>query len=506
MPAPRADGRAARVAGGRGVATALAVLAALFAPALPAGAAVSVETPTTTQLAIVVAIAAPPRASGLIPADELEALTSPGGALAAALDAVGTERVTLAVDPLIAASINALGEDAPASAAAWVTRLDRMPQDRFPLLTADADVGLLRQAGEPLPALGTVWTTPGTIAPADLAAFAAAGATRVLLSDIDLTDRPDPSSALAASGGLGLAVIDAAATGALADAAAEPTAAQLGGLRSAIAGSTGVRGSVVVTYGRGDDHWSGLGAVLDALDGDLGLQLVGLDQLSGVTTEAVIGDGAEPTERVDAYRGVVASEAADAAFATIAADPSEIQDERRLRSMTLASVAWHGDPAWTDAVEAAIADSLELRSSVSIAEADSLFLADRSSIPVAISNQLDQPVTVVVTARAADGRLDIDPTPITVEVAAGSRTSVSFMASAVSNGAVAVTARLTSVDGLAIGSPAVANVNVQAGWETPIAAGAAGLLVLIVVVGIIRTVRRARRARAAGEVSEQSND
>ena len=114
-----------------------------------------------------------------------------------------------------------------------------------------------------------------------------------------------------------------------------------------------------------------------------------------------------------------------------------------------------------------------------------------------MSNDLDQPVTVVVSVRAADGRLDIDTNPVTVEVPAGSRATVSFEATAVSNGSVAVTARLSSVDGLPIGTPAIAKVNVQAGWETPIAAAAAGVLLLILVLGVVRTVRRTRRARAA---------
>ncbi|OJX64103.1 MAG: hypothetical protein BGO95_02365 [Micrococcales bacterium 73-13] len=505
MPAHRADGRAGRVATGRAAASGLAALALLTAGAIPAGAAAPTATETPTRLAIVVALAAPPRASGLIPADELAALTADDGALAEALESVGAERVTLAVDPLIAASVNALGADAPASALAWTTRLDRAPQDRFPLLTADADPTLLRQAGAALPALGTVWTTPGTTSAADVAAFAAAGAARVLVADGDLVEWPDPASALAAVDGVGIAVVDTATSAALVAAAAQPSSATLGALRAAIAGD-GDRGSVVAAVGRDVVDWPGLATVLSALGGDLGLQLVGLDQLSGATSEAALGDGAQPAPRLDAFRSVVAAETADAAFAAIAADPAAIRDERRLRTLLLASAGWHDAAAWQEAVATAVEDSRTLRSSVRIAEADSLFLADRSSIPVAISNDLDQAVTVVVTARAADGRLDIDDAPVTVEVPAGARTSVSFAASAVSNGTVAVTARLTSVDGMPIGAPAVAAVNVQAGWETPIAAGGAGVLLLMVVLGIVRTVRRRRRAGAEPEAEASADE
>lgn len=450
------------------------------------------------RLAVVVAIAAPPRASGLIPADELEALTSPGGSLAEALDAVGSESVTLAVDPLIAASINALGDAAPEAALRWAARLDAAPQDRFPLLTADADPTLLRQAGEPLPALGTVWTRPGTVSPGDVDAFAAAGAVRVLVGDTDLDERPDPTSALATSGGIGITVVDTGVSDAIEAAAADPGPASLSALRTAIAGDGAPRTSVVAAVGRAGIDWPGLGVVLDALDGDLGLALVGIDELSGPTAEALVAAGGQPADRLDPYRQLVAAEAADAAFASITADPSSIRDAARLRSFLLASAGWADDPEWREAVAEAIADSADLRASVRIAEADSLFLADRSSIPVAIANDLDQAITVVVTARAANGRLDIEEESLTVQVPASTRTTVSFSASAVSNGMVAVTARLASVDGIPIGSPAVANVNVQAGWETPIAAAGAGVLVLVVVVGIVRTVRRTRRARLAG--------
>lgn len=493
MPAHRADGRAARA-----IAAALALVALVLGPAAAATAANPAETVAPTKVAIVVPIVAPPRAGGLIPAQELAALTAADGALSRTLDAIQGERVTLAVDPLIAASVYALGGDAPPAAVAWVQRLDRATQDRFLLLTADADPTLLRQAGEALPALGTVWTTPGTVSGTDIAAFTAAGAKRILVADTDLPELSDPSASLAAVDGVGVRIVDTAASAALQAAAVAPAAATLGALREAIAAG-GTRTSVVIGLDRGGAGWSGLEATLDALHSDLGLELVGLGGLSGETVDTTIAEGAQPAARVERFRELVAAEQADAAFASILADPDSFREERGLRTYALAAVGWGPDPAWAKAVDDAIAASQVLRGAVRIEESDSLFLADRSRIPIAIVNDLDEPVTVVVTARAADGRLDIDAAPVTVEIAAASRASVTFDATAVSNGTVAVTARLASVDGVAIGQPAVARINVQAGWETPIAAGAAGVLLIIVVIGIIRTVRRVRRTRAATE-------
>jgi len=500
MPAHRADGRAARA-----IAAALAIALLVAAPAAGAAAAVPAETVPATKVAIVVPIVAPPRVAGLIPADELAALTAKDGVLSRTLDAVVGERVTLAIDPLIAASINALGTEAPADAVAWAQRLDRLPHERFLLLTADADPTLLRQSGEPLPALGTVWTTPGTVSATDVEAFSAAGASRVLVADTDLADLQDESVAVAASGGMGLRVVDAAASAALQAAAEAPSATTLGALRQEIATDAG-RESIVIGLDRTGAGWPGLEAALDSLHADLGLELTGLSGLSGETVEVTIADGTQPAERLDRFRQLVAAEQADSAFASIMADAADFREERRLRSFALAAVGWQVDPAsWTVAVDEAVEASRTLRAGVRIEESDSLFLADRSSIPIAIINDLDRPVTVVVTARAADGRLDIDRRPITVEIAAAARTTVSFDAIAVSNGTVAVTARLSSPDGTPIGPSAIARINVQAGWETPIAAAAAGVLLLVVVVGIVRTVRRVRRTKAAEDAPGASD-
>jgi len=502
MPAHRADGRAARP-----IAAALASVVLLGAPVAAATAAAPAETLAPTEVAIIVPLVAPPRVAGLIPTEELAELTAADGALSRALDAVQGEQVTLAVDPLIAASINALGAEAPPDAIAWVQRLDRTPQDRFLLLTADADPTLLRQAGEPLPALGTVWTSPGTVSMPDVAAFAAAGASRILVADVDLAgpdggERPDdaPPVALAAADGIGLRVVDTTASAALQAAADAPSAASLGALRAEISGD-GERASIIVGLERTGDGWSGLDAALDALHSDLGLELVGLDALDGETVDVAIADGAQPEDRLEPFRALVAAEQADAAFASIMFDADAFRAERRLRSHALAGVGWASagaaaGSAWATAVADAVDASGVLRSGVRIEESDSLFLADRSSIPISIVNDLDRTITVVVTARSSNGRLDVDRTPVTVEIAPASRTSVAFGATAVSNGTVAVTARLSAPDGTPIGQAALARINVQAGWETPLTAVAAAVLLLVVVVGIVRTVRRVRRTRA----------
>ena len=84
-------------------------------------------------------------------------------------------------------------------------------------------------------------------------------------------------------------------------------------------------------------------------------------------------------------------------------------------------------------------------------------------------------------------------------VPAASQATVEIEATAVSNGAVAVAVTMRSTAGVLIGAQANADVNVQAGWETPIVAAAVAALALLLVVGIVRTVRRNRRGGAADD-------
>ncbi|MDO9395209.1 MAG: DUF6049 family protein [Herbiconiux sp.] len=105
------------------------------APASPAD--VTVVAPITTAAST----------SGLIPSTSLEALTGDSGSLTRELDAVIDRPVTLAVDPRIIVSIRALGSTAPASAVAWLERLDQASNPIIPLGFGDSDLSGERQAG-----------------------------------------------------------------------------------------------------------------------------------------------------------------------------------------------------------------------------------------------------------------------------------------------------------------------------------------------------------------------
>lgn len=98
-------------------------------------------------IGVLVPITAGPLAEGLLTADQLTALTAPDGALTAQLDGVESTTAILAVDPAIPASIRVLGSAAPASASAWLERLDALPHSRFALQFGDSDVAAQLEAG-----------------------------------------------------------------------------------------------------------------------------------------------------------------------------------------------------------------------------------------------------------------------------------------------------------------------------------------------------------------------
>lgn len=105
------------------------------------------ELDTPYQLNVVVPVLAAINEGSLISAQSLEKLTENGGRLQRLLDAVDGTQATLALDPRILVSIRALGDDAPASARAWLERLESLNNPSIPLAFADANLRLQQEGG-----------------------------------------------------------------------------------------------------------------------------------------------------------------------------------------------------------------------------------------------------------------------------------------------------------------------------------------------------------------------
>jgi len=102
---------------------------------------------TPVGVSVAMPITVPRTGNGVLDKATLAAATAVDGTLTQQLAAAEDHNVAVAVDPRIIASIRLLGEDAPSSATAWLTRLESLRNETFALPYADADVTGLRQAG-----------------------------------------------------------------------------------------------------------------------------------------------------------------------------------------------------------------------------------------------------------------------------------------------------------------------------------------------------------------------
>lgn len=107
---------------------------------------------TRSQVSVVMPIVSPSTSDGLISAADLATYTAPNGVLTRDLDGLtGHSTVAVGIDPMIIASIRALGNAAPTSANDWLIRLAALPNDTFSLGYGDADTTGQLQAGIPVP-------------------------------------------------------------------------------------------------------------------------------------------------------------------------------------------------------------------------------------------------------------------------------------------------------------------------------------------------------------------
>src|SRR5206468_12961219 len=118
------------------------------------------------------------------------------------------------------------------------------------------------------------------------------------------------------------------------------------------------------------------------------------------------------------------------------------------------------------------------------------------SLPVYVTNQLTEPVRIVVSATSSNGRLQIRGTQ-TVDIPAQSGGKALLPVKSISNGDVLVTVTLRTPEGHVIGSPSQRRIPVNAGWETVGAVVFIAALLALFGTGVYRNVRRARRRMRA---------
>lgn len=517
------------------------------------GSARAADDTAVVKLAIVVPLVVPASADEFLSSAQLGLYTSERGLLTRELDAVLNRPVAIGIDPRIIASIRLLGSSAPPSALAWLDRLAGATNQAFALAYADADLTLQTQAGGDVlqpetfdfaidPSLfaaapstatpgptgapggptvpelptseqlvewpylltGIAWPRDDSAVASDLPAITAAGYTTTILSSSNVS-RDAASGPSAQVDGSGVVVADAAVSEGLraASSAITPTdwAAAAAGLSAAISAGSRVQSGSPTMVAALDRTaaltGSRLADTLDALAADPAVELIPFSRVLAIEpSTATVIDEPQDADRLSRVGQMIQGENAERAFASVADDPAAITSQRRLELLTLLSAEWSGGlGTWAESADAFTTASIALRNSVHLVESSNfLLVADNDQyLPITVNNSLDQPVTVYITVRSQSSLLTIDDARVELPLEAGAQAKKNIPVHSLSNGVVEVDVSLSSASGVPIGAPISSEVNVQAGWETPIIIAVAALVVVVFGVGVVRTVLRRRR-------------
>lgn len=485
-----------------------------------------------TRLALAAPIDAGVGSSGLLDADELERATEIGGDTRAALDAALGAGATIGVDPAIGASAEALGDEAPEAALAWLERADR--DDTYALEYANADpiaqvragahpiepLGIPREGADPLPAsAGSIGTrepvidaTAAILQTGDLAELSAIGT--VVLSGANLDEE--------LTGSTPSALVDLDGVEALAaDAQLQELIRAASVDDEAMAGHARAQAMAllaVITRERPSDART-LAAMLPASSqgssaamlADLAsarfVQTVGIDDaLELEPRDATLIAPTDPERAVGAelVQDVLAQEAEVAHVASIVEEPRTLLAGLRLGLLAALPDAGRAvTQADRDAI-AGLGDAMsDVRDAVQILPGSTLNATGQSApLPIAIENRLDVPVQVVLSVRPSNALVTVPQSRVDVTVAAGSQERVQVPIEIVGTGTVLMIAQLHTPDGVPLGQLQTLRVNSQPTIETALAWVLGVAIVLLIASGIVRSVRKRRRGQAHGDLDE----
>lgn len=515
------------------------------------------------SLALAAPLNAPPSSSGLVDAEILDSLTSPGGALYDQLETFSGHTIAIGVDPMIVASLNLLGESASLSTRNWRERLELAPNDTFLLSYADSDQLLLRQAGASTPlgplsfpqpeddspspdetvppddaanlpasvavltpgsltAMSTTldalaWPARGVHSEGDLDFLSAGGFTRTLLSSSEVSGNvlSTPNVTVnerqtTVSDDQVSMLLRAAVTANSDSEWAWAVAALTATLAVTATQSPGA--TLVATLGRDASPDSrSISRTLDVIESLAWVdpvpfsRVLEVDSVSGSID--VPDDDVEDSARVSLTEDLLNSELNLTKFSSVVDDPTLVTGPQRLHLLALASATWASSfLGWEDAVNEHLSQNIELLNSVSLLESSSVnLLQEKGNLPIAVRNELDFPVTVFVTVRAERAILSVPKSRVKLTIEANSQAKASIPVESIANGEVRTTVSLTSPTGVQISQPSTIVLNVQAGWETTATVVVAAIVFMLFVAGIWRTVLRRRALRKERDAPKKAH-
>jgi hypothetical protein len=350
------------------------------------------------------------------------------------------------------------------------------------------------------------WPVAGSVVSSDLAAITAAGYGTTILSSGNV-QRASASQSSVTVGGASAVVTDDGVS-ALFDAAItaptneewQPSMAALQASVDSAAALGGAEGAtVVVAANRGTlAETTRLVATLSTIDALPSVDLAPLSTIaSAPPADAQLVESPQTPERVAVAASLLASEAADGAFSTVAENPLLITGDRRLRLLTVLSSAWVALPGGFTTVSGAyLTESTDLQQSVRVVKSSAItLLADRASLPVTVNNSLGQPVTVNVSVSARSAVLAVEEPTVAITIEPDSQKRASIPVQSLSNGTALINVSISSPVGVPVGTTSTVRINVYAGWETPITVAIGVVVFLVFGLGIARTIVRRRRSR-----------
>ncbi len=523
--------------------------------------------PGTGALGVVVPITAPAIGTGLLDSEELTELTAARGALRVELDAVTGTSAILAVDPAIVAAIRVLGTKAPATATQWLDDLMGLPNPRFALQFADADLATQVAAGLKAPLAPTTldsymtassfpaassptpqpsgspdgspgsngstggiptladlmdvgagpgvvfWPATGTagaeVVAADAAQSTPTSPAITLIDSGALTT--DDTVARAQAGDAQLLVYDADASTALGSAASATSSIDRQGALAAasayaaLAVAKAPGAPLLVAVDRSFERTDLRGAVVAAQQLG-GRTATGLAQIAATPPASVgLRAVAGDDSRADALGHLISDETALADFSSILTTPEVLTSPERASMLQVLGNAWRLTP---DRGASALADhraqTKKTLASVSITPSSSITLAATSApLGFAVRNDLPWPVSLVLIATPGDARLVVQNTT-PVEAGPEQTTRAKVPVQArVGSGESTLHLKLRSPTMVAIGDQVSFAVSVRAEWESVGLIVMAAIVGLMLVLGVVRTVTRRRRRRALAQRSEE---
>jgi hypothetical protein len=519
----------------------------------------NLESSKAVPVAVAAPLTVPASSATLLSANTLELDTAPGGVLTDELNDLSTTPFAIGIDPRIIASIRVLGKSAPASAMAWLLQLQSLPNQTFPLAWADSDVAAGLQAGkstvltpksldfaidpslfntsqqqDPTPSATPTsdpsdptlptnssltswtytmpklsWPVENSLISTDIPKLTASGITGAILSSTNVKAASGSlSSASGTISGTAVAVSDASMSQYLRDAVAATSRSTSNAAMTRLVTMLGLvsheSGSstkpVLLTLGR---DWESADASFDrvatALTAHPWMGTISLSDLVATTpTSLKIVNMPESASRLARVQEMLTWERREVGFSTVAANPDALTSARRLSMLSMLSAEWFtSTSSWSAAVDSYVKDTKGIVTSVQVEKSSTItLLADQTSVPVTVSNNLDQSVTVYLGVRPTTTVISVDSGHRfeSVTIAANSQRRVQIPIQSLTNRKAFLAATLYDGKKKAISRTVLLSLNVQAGWET---FGTSLFFVVIVAVfafGIIRNIRRRRKA------------